>query len=103
MPSSHANQCDIMISKYAQGSTVAQLVVREIEEGVKQRLKRRAELHGRSMEEEIRCILREAAKAPDRPVVKLGSMIAARFRGQGLLHELPELRGEPARPADFKS
>jgi plasmid stability protein len=36
---------------------MAQFVVRHLEEDVKMRLKRRAERHGRSMEEEARHIL----------------------------------------------
>lgn len=82
---------------------MAQLVVREIEESVKQRLKQRAELHGRSMEEEIRCILREAVKGPARASTKLGSRIAMRFRGLGLQQDLTDLGRQPVRPADFKS
>ena len=81
---------------------MAQFVVRGLEDGVKARLKRRAELHGRSMEEEVRHILRNAAKEPSRPITKLGSRIAARFSGNGLDAQLPELRGQTARPAKFK-
>lgn len=80
---------------------MAQFVVRDLEEEVKARLKRRAERHGRSMEDEIRHILRNAAKDPSRPIAKLGSRIADRFSGRGLTAELPELRGNAARPADL--
>jgi plasmid stability protein len=41
---------------------VAQFVVRNIEAEVKSRVQRRAKRHGRSMEEEVRDILRNAAK-----------------------------------------
>jgi antitoxin FitA len=41
---------------------VAQLVVRNIEAEVKKKLQRRATRHGRSMEEEVREILRNAVK-----------------------------------------
>jgi antitoxin FitA len=82
---------------------VAQFVVRDLEEAVKVRLKRRAQLHGRSMEEEVRHILRNAAKESSRPVAKLGSLIAARFKGAGITLDLPELKGQIARGADFKS
>jgi plasmid stability protein len=81
---------------------MAQFVVRDLEDEVKARLKRRAELHGRSMEEEVRHILRNAAKEPSRPITKLGSRIAARFSDTGLETALPELRGQKARPAKFK-
>jgi antitoxin FitA len=80
---------------------MAQVVVRNLEDAVKERLKRRAERHGRSMEEEVRQILRNAAKLENRPVRKLGSRIAARFSKTGLSADLPELHGEPVRSADF--
>ena len=53
------------------------------------------------MEEEVRQILRNAAKEENRPVTRLGSRIAAHFRTAGLTADLPELRGQPARAADF--
>ena len=81
---------------------MAQLVVRDLEEEVKARLKRRADRNGRSMEEEIRLILRSAARDSSRPVAKLGTRIAARFAGTGIPSELPELRGQAARPAALK-
>jgi plasmid stability protein len=80
---------------------MAQFIVRHLEDDVKARLKRRAERHGRSMEEEVRHILRNVVKAENTRVSKLGSRIAARFRKSGLTTELPELRGEPVRSADF--
>jgi plasmid stability protein len=80
---------------------MAQFVVRKLEEDVKARLQRRAKRHGRSMEEEVRQILRSAAQDVDRPARKVGTRIAERFKRAGLTSDLPELRGEPARPADF--
>lgn len=47
---------------------MAQFIVRQLEETVKAALKRRAERHGRSMEEEVREVLRNAAKEENRPV-----------------------------------
>jgi len=76
-------------------------VVRQLEESVKRRLQRRAKRNRRSMEEEVRHILRNAAKEEGRPVEKLGSRIAARFRKVGLPRALPEVRGGRAQPADF--
>jgi plasmid stability protein len=46
---------------------MAQLVVRNLEDSVKKRLQRRAAKHGRSMEEEVRDILRNAAKDESGP------------------------------------
>jgi plasmid stability protein len=80
---------------------MAQFIVRHLEDDVKARLKRRARRYGRSMEEEIRHILRNAAKEENRPVRRLGSRIAARFKKAGLTADLPELRGQPVRSADF--
>ena len=81
---------------------MAQFVVRDLEDDVKARLKRRAERHGRSMEEEIREILRNAVTKPGRPIAKLGSRISTRFSSNGLQTELPELHGQVAQSADFK-
>lgn len=80
---------------------MAQFVVRDLEDDVKEGLKRRAKRHGRSMEDEVRHILRAAAKAEPRGVAKLGSRIAARFRSTGLAEDLPEWRGQAARAAEF--
>jgi plasmid stability protein len=80
---------------------MAQFTVRDLEETVKARLKRRAARHGRSMEDEVRHILRNALKEENRAVPRLGSRIAARFRKVGLTADLPELRGQAARSADF--
>jgi len=82
---------------------MAQLVVRNLEEDVKARLRRRATAHGRSMEEEVRSILRDAVKNQARPKGGLGTRIAARFAGIGLREgeEIPELRGHPIKPATF--
>lgn len=81
---------------------MAQFIVRDLEDDVKVRLKRRAARHGRSMEEEVRTILRNAVKEENRPVSKLGSRIAARFAKTGLTKDLPELRGQAPRPADLR-
>lgn len=80
---------------------MAQFIVRNLEDDVKARLKRRAERHGRSMEDEVRHILRKAVREGGRPSSGLGSRIAARFRKGGLTQDLPELRGERPRSADF--
>jgi plasmid stability protein len=58
-------------------------------------------LHGRSMEEEARHILRNAVKKQDQRGAKLGARIAARFAKVGLTTELPELRGRRPRSAEF--
>ena len=80
---------------------MAQLVVRNLDDDVKAKLQRRARRHGRSTEEEVRDILRNAVKGDGRKPVRLGSRMAARFKGIGLTEDIPELRGGPARPTDF--
>jgi plasmid stability protein len=74
---------------------MAQILVRDIEDDVKERLQRRAARHGHSMEAEIRDILRDAVKADTEPAGGLGTEIAALFRGIGLQRgeDIPELRG----------
>ena len=81
---------------------MAQVLVRNLDEDVKLRLKRRAERNGRSMEEEVREILRNAALEEAQSAPRLGSRIAARFRNVGLTADLPELHGEPPQPAVFR-
>lgn len=80
---------------------MAQFIVRQLEEDIKARLKRRAARAGRSMEEEVRHILRNAVKQGNSTAPRLGSRIAARFTKAGLTEDLPELRGQPARSADL--
>jgi plasmid stability protein len=81
---------------------MAQLVVRNIEERVKARLKQRAVRRGHSMEEEIRQILRHAVGGEEPASEGLGTFIARHFAGKGLDFEVPEWRGEEARPAKFR-
>ena len=81
---------------------MAQFVVRRVDDDVARKLKQRARRHGRSMEDEVRHILRSAAHDERRGIEKLGSRIAERFGGLGLTTEIPELRGQSARPAKFE-
>ena len=90
---------DIMIS--SPELALAQFIVRNLEDDVKARLKRRAAQHRRSMEEEVRHILRDAVKEQNRHIAKLGSGIAARFAKAGLSTDLPELHGQIPRSAEF--
>jgi len=81
---------------------MGQIIVRNLPEALKARLKRRAARHGRSMEEEARDILRDALK--EEPAREgLGTAIARQFagRGLGLDFEIAELKGQKVRPAKF--
>ena len=82
---------------------MAQILIRQIDDDTKSKLQRLARQHGRSTEEEVREILRNAVREVDEPPAKLGSRIAARFSGVGLKQEVAELRGHPVRPAQFES
>ena len=80
---------------------MAQLLVRQIDDDVKEKLQKRARSHGRSTEEEVREILRNAVNSDRENREGLGSRIAARFRHIGLKEDIPELRGHPVEPAVF--
>jgi antitoxin FitA len=71
---------------------MGQVIVRNLEDAVKRKLQRRAARHGRSMEEEVRNILRDAVKDESRPQRGLGTAIAERFKGLGLKQPIPNLR-----------
>ncbi|HEY2069152.1 MAG TPA: hypothetical protein VGG48_06330 [Rhizomicrobium sp.] len=88
---------------------MAQLLVRNLEETVKRRLKQRAAKNGRSLEGEVREILRSVAGRPKKPAKP-----AKRMQGKGIGTELIEIfagkvppefkiprRDEPVRAVDF--
>lgn len=54
------------------------------------------------MEEEVRDILRNAAKDEDVPTGGLGTEISALFAKAGLDSEIPELRGHEIKPPSFE-
>ena len=82
---------------------MAQLLVRNLDDHVKERLRRLAERHGRSLEQEVREILTGAAVEPAAAEPGLGTRIAQRFADIGLTEdeEIAEWRGYPAQPAKF--
>ena len=85
---------------------MAQILVRNLDEAVKQALKHRAKQHGRSMEEEARLILSQAtAIGPDGSVdqqLGLGSRIAALFEDLDWREPIPSWHGEEASSASFE-
>jgi len=83
-------------------AAMAQLIVRDLEEDVKRRLQKRAQRHGRSMEAEVREILRSAVAGDAVGLKPLGSRMASRYRSIGLDEPLAELRGQGAKPASFR-
>jgi plasmid stability protein len=80
---------------------MAQLVIRNLNEEIKQRLKQRALLHGSSMEAEARQILRNALKDEKHHAVALGSKIAARFADIGFAEPISEIHQQIS-PAALK-
>ncbi len=82
---------------------MAQFMVRQLEEDVAEKLRQRARRNARSMEDEVRHILRAAVRQNPDVSRKLGSRIAARFERVGLTGDLPEFKGTLARPADLDS
>ena len=74
------------------------MLIRNVEDGLKIKIRIRAAEHGRSMEEEVREILRAALATDRRPPRNLGKAIQARFAAVGGL-ELPEIpRGATPAP-----
>ena len=73
---------------------MASITIRNLDDGVKTRLRVRAAKHGRSMEEEARIILREAVERGPRPK-NLASAVRARFAPFGGV----ELDIPPRQPA----
>jgi len=80
---------------------MAQLVVRNLDETVKRRLKKRAAQRGHSLEQEVREILQNAVGGGKARRAGLGTFIARHFAGKGLDFDVSEWRGEEARPAEF--
>ncbi len=79
---------------------MASITIRNLDEGVKRRLRVRAAENGRSMEEEARDILGRSVGEPP-PPKDLGRAIHARFAALGGVDfELPE-RGPMRPPPEF--
>lgn len=71
---------------------MAQIIVRKLADAVKRKLEHRAARHGRSMEEEVRDILRDAVKDSGRPRLGLGTEIAELFKGIELDEPIAKLK-----------
>ena len=80
---------------------MAQLIVRNLDDGVKEKLQRRAARRRRSLEAEVRDILAAAVAGSESGERALGSRIARRFARLGGDLDVRELRGQSARPARF--
>lgn len=77
---------------------MASIIVRGLDDAVKQQLAMQAKEHGRSMEAEARDILTKAARRPH-----IGSALLAAAQDVGGVDELPiPARADVARVADFE-
>jgi len=84
---------------------MAQILIRNLDDGLKERLQRRAKLHGQSMEAAVRDILRDALREEKAQSVGFGTASIALFSGQGIGlekgEEIREWRGFPLQPISF--
>lgn len=77
---------------------MASITIRNLDDGIKRQLKLRAVDHGRSMEEEVRHILREAVGQAPAPA-NLGESIHQRFASLGGVElDLPPREAMPDAP-----
>ena len=81
---------------------MAQILVRNLDDDIKARLRVRAAEHGRSMEQEVREILRQAVDG-EPAVPGLGTRTVTLFAKNGLREgeTIPQLRGEISKPVSF--
>jgi plasmid stability protein len=79
---------------------MASLTIRNLDEELKAKLRVEAALHGNSMEEEVRCILRNTLMRTPAPK-GLGSRIAQRFGAIGGVELALPTRDEAPRAADI--
>lgn len=80
---------------------MASITIRNLDEELKSRLRIQAAVHGRSMEEEVRNILKNALSEEASQAPNLVQSIHNRFKEFGGI-ELPELKRERIRePIDF--
>ena len=81
---------------------MASVTIRELEATVKERLRVRAARHGRSMEEELRVILRSAV-AQEEVTPRLGDSIRKRFERFGGVELEPPPREAMRQPPRLRS
>lgn len=80
---------------------MAQFMVRNLEDDVHDRLKEMARKQGRSIEETVREILRNAALRQPASPKGLGTRLSERFAKYKLTEELPELPRQHLEPPSF--
>ncbi len=80
---------------------MAQVIVRNLEDDVRDKLREMAQRQGRSMEETVRDILRNAVLKAEENQVGLGTRLAKRFSKYHLDDELPRPPRQNAEPMGF--
>lgn len=91
-----------MMSALIAETTVASITIRNLDDPLKARLRIQAAVHGRSMEDEARDILRSALNREPSLQGDLATAIRARFAPLGGM-ELPTVPREPMRaPPSFE-
>ena len=92
---------DTNTGAFASRIKMTDITIHDLEHDISQRLQIRATAHGRSIEEEIRQILRESLASESGDESNLAERLRRRFQPLGGV-ELPELKREPIRePLDF--
>jgi len=79
---------------------MAAITIRNLSDETHRALRARAAQHGRSTEAEVRAILDEVARPPER--LKLGSALVEIFRGAGGVDLEIERDRTPPEPASFE-
>jgi antitoxin FitA len=81
---------------------MSSIMIRNLDERVKKKIRLRAAKNGHSMEEEARRLLRHAVDLPPAEEFGLGSAIRRRFAGLGDFKLEPLPRGPVRAPPKFK-
>jgi plasmid stability protein len=81
---------------------MAQFVIRNLEDDVRDKLRELAHSQGQSLEELVREILRRTVLRNESSRTRLGSRLVKRFKGQGFDQEIPELRGQTLEPPSLE-
>lgn len=90
----------IVQSLIALRACMGSITIRQLDDELKERLRRRAALHGRSMEDEVRELLRTSLSNEDAEPENLAERIRSRFEPLGGVElDLPERESVPEPPA----
>lgn len=84
---------------------MSDLIVRDLEDELRDKLQDLARKQGRSLEETVHDILRQGVESPAKPRKGLGTLFVEQFSGKGigLDGDIPEWRGQTIEPPSFDS